>query len=112
MRDPNVRRLKRGLHMTSRNALNAIFGKELIHRHVHLQRIKRDLSTNPCFKLGSLTTFTLLNNNVTYKVECEVSTNTGCFHVAGLFSTAMCAEMITFFTSTGESVVQDCSCAS
>lgn len=78
----------------------------------HLQRIKRDIYNNPCFKHGSFRLISLSDGTKTHSVKCKPSTITGCFHVAKKFTTSKCTEVRVFYSSTGQSVVQDCSCAS
>lgn len=105
----STRRLKRHLQMMSSDGSKATLGKEMNHRH--LQRIKRNLSRNPCYEQDSFKSITLSDNSKTFSVECKKSTTTGCFHNVGTFTTTLCTENITFFLSARQSVVQGCSCA-
>ena len=103
------RRHKRHLSMMSRDGSNAILGKTINHRH--LQRIKRDLSTNACYKPDSLKSIKLKDNSGTFSVECLDSTTTGCFHNVPIYTTTLCAKGYTHFPRTGQNIVQSCNCA-
>ena len=105
----SLRRHKRHLPMMSRDVSNAILGKTINHRH--LQRIKRDLSSNPCYKPNSLKSIRLNDNTPTYSVECLDSTTTGCFHNVPIYTTTLCAKSYKYFPRTDETKVQGCSCA-
>ena len=95
--------------MMSRDGTKAILGKAV--EYPHLQRIKRDLDSNPCFKHGSFKGYTLADNTLTFTVECLQSTTTGCFQNVLKKTTTLCKESRTYFPSANEAVVQGCSCA-
>ena len=109
----NARRFKRFLQTPLRGGLRDIFVKETRDRH--LGRIGRDLtslSQNPCFKQGSYQRLTLSNGVRTYRVQCEASTNVGCFNAIPKYTTAKCTEVKVYFPKTGQTLVQNCQCAS
>ena len=102
-------RQKRHVQRMSREGIKAVLGKAINYRH-H-QRIKRDLSSHPCYKLGSYKSISLSDGSRTFSVECLQSTTTGCFHNVQIYTTTLCADNRTYFPRTGQSVVQGCGCA-
>ena len=105
----NGRRFKRSLQMSLRGRLPETFNKESYGRH--LERIKRDISQNPCYKHNSFHAVPLSNKKMTFAVECKSSTNLGCFDGIMKYTTAKCTEIRVFFPSAGRTLVQDCRCA-
>ena len=107
----NALRFKRFLQTRPlRGDLRDILVKETNNRH--LERIKRQLAKNPCLKRGSFERFQLSNGQWTYKVECEANSNVGCFHSILIYTTAKCTDIKVVFPQTGQTLVQDCTCAS
>jgi len=77
----------------------------------HLERFKRDVTSNPCFKPGTYELITLSENKRTYKIECKSSTLIGCFSaIRTSFRTTKCLEKKVMYS--GKIFVQDCECAS
>lgn len=77
----------------------------------HLDRIKRDVTSNPCFKPGTFVVKTLSKNISTYEIQCKPSTLLGCFGaIKTRFRTTKCLE--TKVTISGTVFVQGCKCAS
>ena len=105
----NARRFKRFLQMSLRGGLPETFDKETYGRH--LERIKRDINQNPCYKYNSLHAVALSNKKMTFAVECKSSTNLGCFDGIMKYTTTKCTEIRVFFPSAGRTLVQNCSCA-
>ena len=105
----NASRFKSFPQTSLQGDLSEIFDKETNDRH--LERIKRDINQNPCYKQQSIHTVPLSNKKMTYTVECKSSTNVGCFHGIMKYTTAKCAEIVVFFPSIGRSLVQNCRCA-
>ena len=71
----------------------------------HLERIKRDVTGNPCFKPGTYKLIQLSGNKSTYEIQCKLSTLLGCYGA----TTACLEKKVTY---SGEVFVQDCECAS
>lgn len=105
----NAGRSKRFIQITLRGSLPETFDKETYGRH--LERIKRDISQNPCYKHNSFHAVPLSNKKMTFAVECKSSTNLGCFDSIVKYTTAKCTEIRVFFPSAGRRLVQDCRCA-
>lgn len=77
----------------------------------HLERIKRDVTSNSCFKPGTLKWILLSENKQTYEIQCKSSTLLGCFNaIRTSFVTTKCLEgKVTY---SGRVFVQNCKCAS
>ena len=102
-------RQKRHVQRMSREGIKTTLGKAIKYRH--LQRIKRDLSSNPCYKPNSYKNIALSDGTRTFSVECLPSTTTGCFHNVKKYTTTLCADKRMYFSSTSQTVVQGCECA-